>query len=121
MEVDLRRREKEKRTLHWFVRGKQQNVFITGVPDRVEFAVCYFIHFFVHVYSFNSLLISIQICTLAKDNSIEFMRLEELEEPGVREVYGRGYGWSKEEEGGGGEEEEEEDTEEGEEEGEEEE
>ena len=121
MEVDLRRREKEKRTLHWFVRGKQQNVFITGVPDRVEFAVCYFIHFFVHVYSFNSLLISIQICTLAKDNSIEFMRLEELEEPGVREVYGRGYGWSKGEEGGEEEEEEEEDREEEEEEEEEEE
>ena len=39
MEVDLRSREKEKRTLHWFVRGKQQKGFIYGVPDRVEFAV----------------------------------------------------------------------------------
>ena len=39
MEVDLRSREKEKRTLHWFVRGKQQNIFIMGVPNRVEFAV----------------------------------------------------------------------------------
>ena len=46
MEVDLRSREKEKRTLHWFVRGIQQNVFITGVPDRVEFGVCFFISFF---------------------------------------------------------------------------
>ena len=61
---------------------------------------------------------SIQVCTYKKDESVEFMRLEELKEPGVREVYGRGYGWSEEEEGGGGEEE---DREEGEEEGEEEE
>ena len=42
MEVDLRSGEKEKRTLHWFVRGKQQKGFIKGVPDRVEFGVCYF-------------------------------------------------------------------------------
>ena len=39
MEVDLRSREKEKRTLHWFLRGKQQKGFFKGVPDRVEFAV----------------------------------------------------------------------------------
>ena len=39
MEVDLRSREKEKRTLKWFVRGKQQKGFIKGVPDRVEFGV----------------------------------------------------------------------------------
>ena len=39
MEVDLRSREKEKRTLHFFVRGKQQKEFIKGVPDRVEFGV----------------------------------------------------------------------------------
>ena len=39
MEVDLRSGEKEKRTLHWFVRGKQQKGFIKGVPDRVEFGV----------------------------------------------------------------------------------
>ena len=40
MEVDLRSREKEKRTLHWFVRGNQQKGFIKGVPDAVEFGVC---------------------------------------------------------------------------------
>ena len=39
MELDLRTCEKEKRTLHWFVRGKQQRVFIKGVPDRLEFIV----------------------------------------------------------------------------------
>ena len=39
MEVDLRSREKEKRTLHFFVRGKQLKVFFKGVPDRVEFGV----------------------------------------------------------------------------------
>ena len=39
MEVDLRSEEKEKRTLHWFVNGKQQKAFIKGVPDRVAFGV----------------------------------------------------------------------------------
>ena len=39
MEVDLRSREKEKRTLHWFVGGNQQKGFFKGVPDRVEFGV----------------------------------------------------------------------------------
>ena len=39
MEVDLRSEEKEKRTLHFFVRGKQQKGFFKGVPDRVEFGV----------------------------------------------------------------------------------
>ena len=39
MEVDLRSEEKEKRTLHFFVNGKQQKGFIKGVPDRVAFGV----------------------------------------------------------------------------------
>ena len=39
MEVDLRSREEEERTLHWFVNGKQQKGFIYGVPERVEFGV----------------------------------------------------------------------------------
>ena len=39
MEVNLRSREKEKRTLHFFVRGKQQKVFFKGVPDGVKFGV----------------------------------------------------------------------------------
>ena len=39
MEVDLRSEEKEKRTLHFFVRGKQQKGFFKGVPDRAEFGV----------------------------------------------------------------------------------
>ena len=59
MEVDLRSREKEKRTLHFFVRGKQQFGFFKGVPDRVEFGVCYlntflflFHFYFYFVYSY---------------------------------------------------------------------
>ena len=39
MEVDLRSREKEERTLHFFVRGEQQKGFFNRVPDRVEFGV----------------------------------------------------------------------------------
>ena len=46
MEVDLRSEEKQKRTLHFFVRGKQQKRFFNGVPDRVEFGVCYDIFFY---------------------------------------------------------------------------
>ena len=43
MEVDLRSEEKEKRTLHWFVKGEQQKLFIKGLPDHVEFGVFLFI------------------------------------------------------------------------------
>ena len=39
MEVDLRSKNKEERTLHWFVRGKQENVFIKGLPEKVQFCV----------------------------------------------------------------------------------
>ena len=39
MEVDLRSKEKQKRTVHWFVRGNEQKTFFKGVPDRVEFGV----------------------------------------------------------------------------------
>ena len=39
MEVDLRSIVKEKRTLHFFVRGSEQKGFIKGLPDRVEFGV----------------------------------------------------------------------------------
>ena len=39
MEVDLRSREKEKRTLHWFVREKQQKGFINGLSEKVTFMV----------------------------------------------------------------------------------
>ena len=45
MEVDMRSREKEKRTLHFFVRGKQQKGFFKGVPDRVKFGVSYLLFF----------------------------------------------------------------------------
>ena len=49
MEVDLRSSEKEKRTLHWFVRGKQQKGFISGLPKQVEFGV--FISFLFLLYA----------------------------------------------------------------------
>ena len=39
MEVDLRSKNPEERTLHWFVRGEQQDVFIKGVPPTVQFFV----------------------------------------------------------------------------------
>ena len=39
MEVDLRSREKEKRTVHWFVNGMQQMGYIKGLPDEIEIGV----------------------------------------------------------------------------------
>ena len=80
MEVDLRSREKEKRTLHWFVRGKQQKGFIYGVPDRVEFAVWYFI-FYIFLFTH-----TVQISPYKQNERIEFMRLEELKEPSLSSV-----------------------------------
>ena len=53
MEVDM-----NAKTLHWFVDGKQQKIFITQLPPKVQFAVCFadlFIHsslsFLFSVYS----------------------------------------------------------------------
>ena len=40
MEVDLRSRESEKRTLHWFVNGRTQKVFFKQLPSNVQFGVC---------------------------------------------------------------------------------
>ena len=57
MEVDLRSREKEKRTLHWFVNGKQQKGFIKGVPDSVQFGVCFFSFIFFLFLFYISLLV----------------------------------------------------------------
>ena len=42
MEVNLQSLDPSQRTLHWFVNGEQQKVFIKGVSDRgVRFVVCY--------------------------------------------------------------------------------
>ena len=41
-----------------------------------------------------SISLSIQICTYFENDSIEFMRLEELKEPSIREIEGsEGYEW----------------------------
>ena len=88
--MDLRCEEKEKRTLHWFVRGKQQKGFIKGVPDRVQFGVCYSISLLFSIYLF-----VFYICTQYQNESIDFMRLEELNEPTVQSLEGeQGYMWS---------------------------
>ena len=57
--MDLRSEEEEKRTLHFFVRGKQQESFFKGLPEEVEFCVLSFISFLldlsfffvIHLYS----------------------------------------------------------------------
>ena len=84
MEVDLRSRQREKRTLHWFVRGEQQKAFITGAPDRVQFGVWYSVSF----YFPPSLLVSTQVSTRYLHDSVEFVLLEELQQPSVREIEG---------------------------------
>ena len=81
--MDLRSEEKEKRTLHWFVNGRQQNGFIKGVPDRVEFVVCYRSRFLFDICFFLLLNNLLQICTYSQNDSVEFVRLEELLSPSV--------------------------------------
>ena len=39
MEVDMRSSEAEKRTLHFFINGTQQNVYFNKLPSQVKFAV----------------------------------------------------------------------------------
>ena len=41
MEVDLRSTDPSERTLHWFINDHQQKVFFSGLPEHIEFAVCF--------------------------------------------------------------------------------
>ena len=43
MEIDLRSKNPDERTVHWFINDKQQKVMFTGVPETVEFAVCIYL------------------------------------------------------------------------------
>lgn len=40
-EVDLRSKERKKRTLKMFINGRQQKYFFYNLPDSVRFFVCY--------------------------------------------------------------------------------
>ena len=69
IEVDMRSREKERRTVHMFVDKKQSPLFFYGLPESVKFGILFSQH-----------------------TSIEFESFEELEESSVVEVEG-GYGY----------------------------
>ena len=69
IEVDLRSREKEGRTVHMFVDQKQLPLFFYGLPESVQFGIWF-----------------------RQPGSIEFESFEELEESSVAEVEG-GYGY----------------------------
>lgn len=56
MEVDLRSNESEKRTLHFFVNNSQEKVFFYGLPDSIQFGVCFF-----YTYSYIIIIIAINI------------------------------------------------------------
>ena len=70
VEVDLRSREKERRTVHMFVNKKLSPIFFYGVPECVMIGIWF-----------------------AKPASIEFESLEELRESSVREFKG-GFGYN---------------------------
>ena len=65
LEVDLRSREKEERTVHMFVDKKQSPLFFYGVPESVKIGIYFY-----------------------KPASIKFESLEELRESSVVEVEG---------------------------------
>ena len=70
LEVDLRSREKEERTVHMFVDKKQSPLFFYGLPESVKIGL-----FFVQPVS------------------IEFESFEELQESSVLELEGE-YGYN---------------------------
>ena len=70
IEVDMRSREKEGRSVHMFVDQKQLPLFFYGLPESVQFGIWFI-----------------------QPASIEFESLEELEESSVVEVEG-GYGYT---------------------------
>ena len=70
IEVDLRSREKEGRTVHLFADQKQSPLFFYGLPESVKIGIWF-----------------------SDTASIEFESFEELEESSVVEVEG-GYGYT---------------------------
>ena len=75
MEVDMRSREKEERTVHMFVDKKQAPLFFYGLPESVKFGILF-----------------------VEPGWIEFESFEELRESSVVEVEGGyGYKWEGEE------------------------
>ena len=69
IEVDMRSREKEERTVHMFLDKIQSPLFFYGLPDSVKFGILFI-----------------------GPGAIEFESFEELEESSVVEVEG-GYGY----------------------------
>ena len=69
MEVDMRSREKEGRTVHMFVDKKQSPLFFYGVPESVKVGIVF-----------------------AQPDAIEFESFEELRESSVGDPEG-GYGY----------------------------
>ena len=92
MEVDLRSDDKEKRTVHWFVRGNQQKGFFKGLPEQVEIAVLH-LYLFLLILSTYSLQVSVASYSYS-GVTMEFVRLEELSAPTVHSIPGeQGYDW----------------------------
>ena len=58
MEADLRSEERRKRTLHWFVDGRQQRIFLSNLPPTIQFGVC-----ILFIFYFSIIIISILIYT----------------------------------------------------------
>lgn len=87
LEVDLRSNEKSKRTLHFFVKGKQQRIYFTGLPDRVKFAVCFF-SLFILINNY------FQLNLYYQNTKILFKSLEELKEPSANRNEGDEKKWS---------------------------
>ena len=54
IEADLRSEERSKRTLHWFVDGRQQTVYLYNVPANIQFGVCmaFYDTLYLHPFAF---------------------------------------------------------------------
>ena len=59
METDLRSKEGKKRTLHFFVDGRQQKIFLSDLPPSIQFGVCIL---FIFYFSIIIILILVIYC-----------------------------------------------------------
>lgn len=55
MEVDLRCKESKKRTLKYFINGKQLEYFFIDLPSKVNFVVYYLVNIYCYILHYITL------------------------------------------------------------------
>ena len=85
MEADLRSEERSKRTLHWFVDGRQQTIFLSNLPATIQFGVCISL---LHGHDSQSFAPQISWNNTGYVTSIAFLSFAEVGSPTTERISG---------------------------------